>query len=190
MKLGSQIVHCFNYFVYFYLKLTQCFNIVLSETQVSKVHSWDVFHYRVRSITTYFILNLGFADLFTGIFAIPFKFQAALFQVCFFYTLEKCFSRFTKLRVFCFELRESVSGPKAVLFDFYKLLLVWKRRKTNGTTTFCNIDQKRRWKVWKKNTQLRAINLFLVWRRKIKTSCSTFQVKILKFWGALLNCNR
>ncbi|CCD61149.2 G-protein coupled receptors family 1 profile domain-containing protein [Caenorhabditis elegans] len=39
-----------------------------------------LFRLRVRSITTYFILNLGFADLFTGIFAIPFKFQAALFQ--------------------------------------------------------------------------------------------------------------
>ncbi|CAI4228103.1 unnamed protein product [Auanema sp. JU1783] len=35
---------------------------------------------RTRSITTYFIINLGFADLLTGIFAIPFKFQAALFQ--------------------------------------------------------------------------------------------------------------
>ncbi|CAB3409745.1 unnamed protein product [Caenorhabditis bovis] len=39
-----------------------------------------LFRLRVRSITTYFIINLGFADLFTGIFAIPFKFQAALFQ--------------------------------------------------------------------------------------------------------------
>ncbi|CAI5446867.1 unnamed protein product [Caenorhabditis angaria] len=39
-----------------------------------------IFRIRVKSITTYFILNLGFADLFTGIFAIPFKFQAALFQ--------------------------------------------------------------------------------------------------------------
>uniref|UniRef100_A0A1I7WMB5 G_PROTEIN_RECEP_F1_2 domain-containing protein n=1 Tax=Heterorhabditis bacteriophora TaxID=37862 RepID=A0A1I7WMB5_HETBA len=35
---------------------------------------------RPRSITTYFIINLGFADLLTGVFAIPFKFQAALFQ--------------------------------------------------------------------------------------------------------------
>ncbi|CAO4373320.1 unnamed protein product [Caenorhabditis nigoni] len=38
------------------------------------------FRLKVRSITTFFILNLGFADLFVGIFAIPFKFQAALFQ--------------------------------------------------------------------------------------------------------------
>ncbi|CAJ0559886.1 unnamed protein product, partial [Mesorhabditis spiculigera] len=35
---------------------------------------------RTRSVTTYFIINLAFADLLTGIFAIPFKFQAALFQ--------------------------------------------------------------------------------------------------------------
>lgn len=28
------------------------------------------------------IINLALADLLTGIFAIPFKFQAALFQVC------------------------------------------------------------------------------------------------------------
>ncbi|ETN85283.1 7 transmembrane receptor, partial [Necator americanus] len=33
-----------------------------------------------RAVTTYFIINLAFADLLTGIFAIPFKFQAALFQ--------------------------------------------------------------------------------------------------------------
>ncbi|VDO50313.1 unnamed protein product [Haemonchus placei] len=35
---------------------------------------------RTRAVTTYFIINLAFADLLTGIFAIPFKFQAALFQ--------------------------------------------------------------------------------------------------------------
>ncbi|EPB75308.1 7 transmembrane receptor [Ancylostoma ceylanicum] len=35
---------------------------------------------RSRAVTTYFIINLAFSDLLTGIFAIPFKFQAALFQ--------------------------------------------------------------------------------------------------------------
>ncbi|KAK6042072.1 7 transmembrane receptor [Cooperia oncophora] len=35
---------------------------------------------KTRAVTTYFIINLAFADLLTGIFAIPFKFQAALFQ--------------------------------------------------------------------------------------------------------------
>ncbi|KJH45061.1 hypothetical protein DICVIV_08878 [Dictyocaulus viviparus] len=34
-----------------------------------------------RAVTTHFIINLAFADLLTGIFAIPFKFQAALFQI-------------------------------------------------------------------------------------------------------------
>ncbi|KAF8376018.1 tkr-3 [Pristionchus pacificus] len=36
---------------------------------------------RTRSITTYFIINLAIADLLTALLAIPFKFQAALFQV-------------------------------------------------------------------------------------------------------------
>ncbi|CAJ0932958.1 unnamed protein product, partial [Mesorhabditis belari] len=36
---------------------------------------------RTHSVTTYFIINLALADLLTGVFAIPFKFQAALFQV-------------------------------------------------------------------------------------------------------------
>ncbi|KIH60987.1 7 transmembrane receptor [Ancylostoma duodenale] len=36
--------------------------------------------FRSRAVTTYFIINLAFSDLLTGIFAIPFKFQAALFQ--------------------------------------------------------------------------------------------------------------
>ncbi|VDM62018.1 unnamed protein product [Angiostrongylus costaricensis] len=35
---------------------------------------------RSRAVTTHFIINLALADLLTGIFAIPFKFQAALFQ--------------------------------------------------------------------------------------------------------------
>ncbi|PAV78746.1 hypothetical protein WR25_24473 [Diploscapter pachys] len=39
-----------------------------------------LFRLRVRTITTYFIINLGLADLLTAVFAIPFKFQAALFQ--------------------------------------------------------------------------------------------------------------
>ncbi|PIO71053.1 hypothetical protein TELCIR_07059, partial [Teladorsagia circumcincta] len=60
---------------------TPCIRLSMKSVQNSDAYlCYATARGRTRAVTTYFIINLAFADLLTGIFAIPFKFQAALFQ--------------------------------------------------------------------------------------------------------------